>query len=208
MIKVLMLDYGGVTGKWLKDVQIKNICRIYGVDEAFARGLYGQNGLYSSYEQGKITPKELHKRLCKKSGKKLPYKKMIETLNGVYKDNHEVISFLKKIKKKGDVRLALAENTSSKDLRWQRKNLDSIRLFDSIFISEKAKTYKKNPKFFKKCLKELKVSPEEVLFFDDKEKNVEGARKAGLRAFLFSNIKEFKKVIEKEMLNINKNSGG
>ncbi|PIN86572.1 hypothetical protein COV19_03545, partial [Candidatus Woesearchaeota archaeon CG10_big_fil_rev_8_21_14_0_10_44_13] len=203
MIKVLMLDYGGVTGRWIEDAQISNICRIYGVKERFARGLYGQNGLYSLYEQGKITSRDLHERLCRKSGKKLPYKRMAGTLDGVYKDNHEVVLLLKKIKQKSDVRLALAENTSSKDLRWQRKNLDSIRLFDSIFISEKAKTYKKNPEFFKKCLKTLKVNPNEVLFFDDKKENVESAKKAGIRGFLFSNVREFKKIIEKEMLNKN-----
>ena len=49
---------------------------------------------------------------------------------------------------------------------------------------------KPDPEAFAEVARRMGVTPEEVLFFDDTEENVIGARAAGLRAVLFRTVED------------------
>ena len=49
---------------------------------------------------------------------------------------------------------------------------------------------------FTAALGKLGVDADECIFFDDKEKNAEGARNVGIHGFLFENITQMKSTIE------------
>jgi len=58
-------------------------------------------------------------------------------------------------------------------------------LLDGYFFSADLKMKKDKPEFFAKVSKMLDIPPSEMIFVDNDEKNVEGARAAGLRAELY-----------------------
>lgn len=68
--------------------------------------------------------------------------------------------------------------------------------FDEILISSSEKMIKPDPRFYHKILKVLNLQPEEAIFFDDKERNVSGAQKIGMQAFLFTTNEKFKADME------------
>ncbi len=77
-----------------------------------------------------------------------------------------------------------------------RKKVRWFRNFDySLFSSDIGYT-KKSPKMFLKLIKDLKIKPEETVFIDDDEKNVNVARSVGMNGIVFKNIDQLKKELK------------
>jgi putative hydrolase of the HAD superfamily len=64
------------------------------------------------------------------------------------------------------------------------------RLFDREFYSYALGIAKPDPGFFRAVVEQLALAPEQLLFIDDHEPNVLGAREAGLQAALFPGAPE------------------
>ncbi|CNF83358.1 HAD-superfamily hydrolase [Mycobacterium tuberculosis] len=58
--------------------------------------------------------------------------------------------------------------------------------FDALVYSCRIGVVKPDPRAYEICAERLGVKPADVLFFDDTERNVRGAREAGMRAELFT----------------------
>ncbi|WP_326567097.1 HAD family phosphatase [Amycolatopsis rhabdoformis] len=80
--------------------------------------------------------------------------------------------------------LALLSNAPSSFGRWVREQ-EWARLFRVTVFSGDVKCAKPDAEIFQLLLEKLGAKPEECLFFDDRESNVEGARAVGLRAHLW-----------------------
>ena len=79
----------------------------------------------------------------------------------------------------GRYRLCCLSNTNP--LHWARvcEMTNYGELFDNLFLSYELGVVKPDSRIFRRVLNELDVSPEKVMFFDDKEENVEAARHLG-----------------------------
>jgi FMN phosphatase YigB (HAD superfamily) len=58
--------------------------------------------------------------------------------------------------------------------------------FDAIVVSGVEKCRKPDPAIYRLALQRLGLAPEETLFFDDFQENVDGARRVGMHAELFT----------------------
>lgn len=95
-----------------------------------------------------------------------------------------VCEAVEKLKAKG-VNCYLASNNEkyrALDL-WRR--IDERGLLDGHFFSYEVQTKKDNPSFFQKILRELAITPAEVCFVDDDERNVAAAKSVGIEAYLY-----------------------
>lgn len=78
----------------------------------------------------------------------------------------------------------LLSNTSVRfDVYWE--SFESLRLLDGRFASAHYKLMKPDVAIYQKMCEVFALRPEECLFVDDRQRNVEGARKAGMRGILF-----------------------
>ncbi|WP_051624105.1 HAD-IA family hydrolase [Clostridium akagii] len=66
------------------------------------------------------------------------------------------------------------------------RNAGLRRYFSSFVMSSKLGVNKPNKLMFTTALEELKIKPEEAIFIDDNEKNVEGAKVLGIEGILMS----------------------
>jgi putative hydrolase of the HAD superfamily len=69
--------------------------------------------------------------------------------------------------------------------------LDDVGLrshFDGWFVSAELGRDKWEPEFWEAVIASLGVLPEEILFFDDKQKNVDAARASGIQAHLYDDF--------------------
>ena len=57
--------------------------------------------------------------------------------------------------------------------------------FKKCFFSFELKTLKPSPEFYTTVMKEIGLAPEEMLFIDDSQKNVDGAIEVGLPAVYY-----------------------
>jgi putative hydrolase of the HAD superfamily len=79
----------------------------------------------------------------------------------------------------------LATNQQPYRARYMSETLGYARLFDHEFYSHALGVAKPDPAYFKTIVERLALAPEQMLFIDDHEPNVLGARDAGLHAALF-----------------------
>lgn len=65
---------------------------------------------------------------------------------------------------------------------WSREYAELLRSFRGVFVSSGLGVRKPDPAAFERVAREIGVAPSRILFFDDTEANVAGARAAGLQA--------------------------
>ena len=106
---------------------------------------------------------------------------------GFYEDTVEIIE---KLKKEGN-NIYILSNLAEIDYKIFKEQFD-MNLFDGLFLSYKMHKIKPEKEIFLEVIDKLEKNPNDIIFFDDKEKNVEVARKCGIDAYKVTgdNIKE------------------
>lgn len=104
------------------------------------------------------------------------------------KVNHETVHLARQLKEAG-VKIAILSNMQTDMLRMMRAKFDWLGEFDVQMYSCEVGMVKPAPEVYLECVRRLGVEPAQTLFLDDKQKNVDGAANAGLKAMLFEGDK-------------------
>lgn len=105
--------------------------------------------------------------------------------------NRELLALIHELKKK--YKIGLLSNFTAP---WLREVMDENALwslFDEHIISSEHKLVKPDAKIYKKMLSMLDVEAGESVFADDRQINIDAAKKVGIRGFLFTDVEQFKK---------------
>jgi len=104
------------------------------------------------------------------------------------------VELVRSLRRRG-YRVYLFSNTSLPHARLlRRKGWDG--LFDGFLSSCELGSMKPNPTAFRRALDEVGATPYEVVFIDDKEANVKGAKDFGIRwAFKFTSLARLRRDI-------------
>jgi len=110
-------------------------------------------------------------------------------------ENKVLINFILKLKNQGYKQGILS-------IQWFMSNDILIpKKYYSIFEEEVVSCIdhvrKPNPEAFKLILKKMNVLPEQTIFVDDKQENVNAARELGIKAVLFVNNQKLKEEFDK-----------
>jgi len=112
--------------------------------------------------------------------------------------NLEVVSLIKKLKAKGYVTALLTNNVKEWIEEWDR-NDPLNQYFDVVVSSHEVKEIKPEPRIYQITLERLGAKPEECVFIDDKEKNIDTAIKLGMKGVIFKTpeqgIKEINEIL-------------
>lgn len=84
------------------------------------------------------------------------------------------------------VHCGLATNQQSVRVQHMRRMPEYAGVFDAEFYSVELGLAKPDPGYFSEIVRRIGIAPDYVLFVDDKEANVAGAREAGLHAEVFA----------------------
>jgi HAD superfamily hydrolase (TIGR01549 family) len=109
-----------------------------------------------------------------------------------FKLNQAILDFYKELSKKYSVNIFTSG--AVQNVQAVRKIIDPI--FDNIYTAKDYNIDKKDPKAYEFIAEKLGKRPKEILFTDDKEKNIEAAKKAEIITVLYKNFNQFKKDIK------------
>jgi len=104
--------------------------------------------------------------------------------------NDELVNFIQGLRKRGYA-CAVATNQERYRLGYMRDAMRLATLFDAVFGSAELGEMKPNAGFYRAVTERLGVSPEEILFWDDGEANVQGARAFGWWAERYTGFEGF-----------------
>lgn len=193
-IKNIIFDFGGV----IHDIRYENIA------DAFVRhGVKNLGDFYSKdfqttemdkFEKGLISVMEFRDYIRKMSHMELPDDIIDEIINAILIDvPTNRVELLTRLKK--HYKLFLYSNTNQINYdcftqRLQQKfGFDIFKeCFHAAYFSHTLHIRKPAKEGFEVILREQGIKPEETLFIDDIEKNLEGARAVGINGFFLDGI--------------------
>lgn len=116
-----------------------------------------------------------------------------------FKEEHSVngplVDIVQKLRQKGYF-CGIATNQERCRLDYMTKNMGFGELFDGIFGSADVGAVKPTFEFYERVTNRLDVRPEEIIFWDDSEGNVAGARAFGWQAKHFTGVDDFLRTFE------------
>lgn len=112
------------------------------------------------------------------------HRELVETENydfwKHFKINEELLEIYQKLRK--DVKIYIFTKGYIQEYPLLAERIEGK--FDDLFSASRLELDKTNPEAYKEIAKKIKLELGEILFIDDKEKNIAAAKKAGLKTLL------------------------
>lgn len=200
MIKNLLFDLGGVIMN-LDRMRCVRALEALGMDDANGMlGEYGQKGPFLALEKGEIGPDEFHRQLRPHFDRAVTDEEIDRAfdlfLTGI------PVSRLKALRElRRRYKVYLLSNTNPIMMegyiagQFRQEGLEMSDYFDGVVTSYEAKCYKPDREIFDYTCEHCGIQPEETLFFDDSQANVEAARRLGFNAAHVAPGKEFTDIL-------------
>jgi putative hydrolase of the HAD superfamily len=190
MIKAILLDADGVLmhGEWFST----RLSEKFGVPMEKIMPFF--NNEFVECELGRADLKETIKPYLAEWGWKGTMDELLSFwFDEGYKLDSKAIELVKEIKK--DKILVLATNQEEYRVEFMKKQMGLEKIFDFTVGSYQAGYFKDNPEFYKYIFGLLpEIKPEEMLFLDDREKNIKVAESLGIKAVLYKNLEDLKNI--------------
>lgn len=81
--------------------------------------------------------------------------------------------------------LALVSNTNPIHIALAESNVPSLGYLPIRFLSYEMRTLKPEAEYYEKVIRGLALDPQEIVFIDDRQENIDAAKKAGMTGILF-----------------------
>lgn len=205
MIKNLLFDLGGVIMDIEKERCVASFQRLGLPDAASYFGDYSQKGPFMLLEEGVITADDFHRTLREAIGGQVTDSQIDDAfcdfLIGI---PAERLAQLRELRKKYNI--YLLSNTNS--IMWHSKIKDEFKkegreredYFDGMVTSFEAKSMKPDERIFGYAVETLGIKPEETIFLDDSQRNLDAAGRLGFKTLLVSPGEEFYALLTAEGL--------
>ncbi len=190
-IKAIVFDVGQIFQK--KKIIYQKICEKYPhislEDIAKAKCKYG---LKSKFRTGKMSQEEYARRFFDNLG--LKDAELLALTKKSSEKYPKVIEFARQLSKK--YRIAALTNIGYGP-RLEARKIMLKEIAEFVMASADAGASKPSKKAYQALLDKLKLKPAEVIFIDDKKRNIDGAKKLGIKGIVFKNLAQLKRDLEK-----------
>ena len=185
MIKVVVFDVAGVLIKetWIKTMQ--SLLNDNSLTKADVFELWQKEECFHQYETGQLSTRQfvcLAKQALSIELNDQSFSHIFnEMIVAPFEQSEQV---LKTIKQK--YKLAILSNTNPLHFEKIQSQFTIYQPCDHLFLSHQMGVMKPNKQIFNRMLDTLNCRPNEVMFFDDNQPNVEAARKLGIQSELIT----------------------
>jgi putative hydrolase of the HAD superfamily len=148
-----------------------------------------------AYDEGKLTGLAFWQTLVREAGLRLS-ETAVEELNlwdarMWTTENQAMLAWQLELKRRGFLS-AILSNMGDNVLANMKREFDWLSRFDVLVWSYQLKMAKPDPAIYRHVLRELGTQPEETLFIDDREVNVEAANALAMRGVLFTHVDQLR----------------
>ena len=187
MKKALLFDLGGVLVNIDFQLAFEQFEKLSHLDKVEIKNRFQMDRPYRDHEIGKIQWSEYASHLRCKFGLGATDDDIVSAWNAIFKDQiTETINVIKQINTNIDC--FIFSNTNSKHYEfWSHKYPQVISLFKRVFVSSELNLRKPDVAAFETVCQVAGYKPQDFIFFDDTEENIDGAINAGLDAVLVNN---------------------
>ncbi|HEX3098269.1 MAG TPA: HAD family phosphatase [Usitatibacter sp.] len=181
-IDALVFDLGGVLIRLDWDAVFAHWARCSGADPAVLRERFAFDEAYARHERGEIDAARYFEAVRRALAIDLPDAELEAGWNALFVGEiAETTRLVAQAAERVPVHLFSNTNTAHQ-AAWSRDYAVALRPFARRFVSSEIGLRKPDRAAFEHVAREIGVPPGRILFFDDTEANVAGARAAGFQA--------------------------
>ncbi len=190
MIKNLLFDLGGVIMNLDRDRCVRAFEALGMRDADEFLGVYGQKGAFLALERGDIDADEFRREIRPLFDREVTDEEIDSAFNQFLTGiPQERLRALRQLRKRYGVYLLsntnpIMMNGFIAEQFRQEEGMEMKDYFDGVVASYVAKCYKPDREIFDYACEKCGIKPEETLFFDDSQANVDAARALGFYAEL------------------------
>jgi putative hydrolase of the HAD superfamily len=196
----VVFDYGRVLSHSPTPEEIADFADMVGVSEPPFFQLYSDTR--DDYDCGRHDCHQHWQRFAGEAGITLSREQIMRIVEHEsrlwLRANDEALELARDIKSHG-VRTAILSNMPPDLLRDMRNRFPWLDDFELQIWSCEHGVIKPDAAIYKLCLEALGCEPQRVLFFDDRPRNVEGARQAGMEAHVFESAEQAREIVRAGM---------
>lgn len=190
---LLKLDYDRAFQRLAKHLNPMTAMYIWAKKKEFLADIRKEQDLL---EIGKMNLEQFYSRLKGKTGIDIPYETFADIWCDVFTPVPDTFSLLDSLSQTKTV--CLASNTNETHAQFILEQYPQLAQIEKRAFSHELRAIKPDLQFYEGMLEQFTVQPNECIFIDDLEENVDGASKAGMTALhytthenLINSLREF-----------------
>jgi glucose-1-phosphatase len=188
-VKVVLFDLGRVVLDFDHKRAAERMSGFCAKSPAEIYDLFFESQVTAAFEAGKITPEDFYQQVKAMLNLGLSYDSFTPIWNDIFflsAKNRSVYRLVNSLR--ASYKTALLSNINTLHYEYIQKNFPVLGVFDKIFLSFQMGLTKPDQKIYNKVIQDLKVSPGEIFYTDDRPELVESAKSLGIRGYIFSNF--------------------
>jgi putative hydrolase of the HAD superfamily len=184
VIRTIFFDFGNVIAFFDHSRAVNRLLTHTDLRAADLLALYDRP-LVHDYETGKLSTEEFVQQYFKHARLTCTPDEFLTYFCDIFWRNDEVCDLVPRLKSR--YRLVLASNTVDAHFkRYAVDYADVLQHFDHVVASHHAGARKPHPEFFAYAAKFAQAAPDECLFIDDLQANVETAARLGWKGIVYT----------------------
>ena len=196
MIRTIIFDIGNV----LTVFGWKDFLRSFGFDaeteEKVGRATMDSQ-FWNEFDRGQLTDEQMLAGFIRNDPSvEKEIRQIFANLHGILTKADYAIPWIRELKEKGYQVLVLS-NFSDKVARENPDALDFLEYVDGGILSYRDGVIKPDPAIYRLLIDRYGLKPEECVFLDDIQKNLDAAKKFGIHTILFQNVDQAKEELKK-----------
>jgi len=191
---IVVFDLSGVVFNNGLKIAVAKISKEFNLDSQIIE--FVLNGSFAEkYRTGLIEPEEFWQK-TKNYLKVNDIEKIKKIFFESYNLIEETVNFLRFLREKS-IKIAFLSNGPKDRTEYLDNKNGFISMFDFGLFSFEAHSWKPHIEIYEKFLEKFNLNPQELIYTDDKEKNLHPAEQLGMKTILFQNITQFRTELEK-----------
>jgi putative hydrolase of the HAD superfamily len=193
---VVIFDYGRVLSQAPAPAELQEFARLVGVDEPPFFQIYSDTR--DEYDCGRFDCHQHWQHFARTAGVGLSREhvaRIVEFENRLWvREDAATLRLAREVRSLG-MRTAILSNMPADLLGELRAAFGWLDEFETQIWSCEHGVIKPDAAIYRRCLEALGCEPQRALFFDDRPRNVEGARAVGMEAHVFESAEQAAAVV-------------
>ena len=197
--KTIIFDLGKVIFDYSWDHMYDYFSKLANISLAEVKARFAVNSdpIFLDFERGLITTQDYMKHVEQLLGIRMTIPQFADGLNSIYEDSYEGIEEILGELELKYLLVALSNTNPVHADEWRRRYADQIIYFSYIFCSHEMRSRKPEPVIYEQVIRSVGTMPEQCVFFDDRQDNVDAAKSVGIPSFTVRSPAEIREVIAK-----------
>ncbi len=182
----IIFDLGNVIIQLDFSDSLKHLASLTRLDPEVLLEILRHDPVHAEYEKGEISTGDFLARFSRMIPAKISREVLVDIYCGIFTKILTGRPLLKDLSRRHN--LYILSNTNELHFEYLKEHYHVWDLFDGMFLSFQLRMTKPDPGIYETLIRRVPQDRDQLVFIDDLEENVRGAKKSGIDGILFRSV--------------------